>query len=103
MADIGTPGSWRAHAKLTVTLKMTGLRDDGFHLIDAEMVSLDLHDVLTFDPSRSGLSATGPFSNGVPTDDSNLVARALGLRAGIDVARGPEENAFYIIVGSAWR
>ena len=32
-----------------------------------------------------------------------LVARALGLRAGIDVARGPEENAFYIIVGSAWR
>ena len=79
MADIGTPGSWRAHAKLTLTLKVTGLRDDGFHLIDAEMVSLDLHDVLTFDPSRSGLSATGPFSNGVPTDDSNLVARALAL------------------------
>lgn len=32
-----------------------------------------------------------------------LLARLLGLQAGIDVARGPEENAFYIIVGSAWR
>jgi outer membrane translocation and assembly module TamA len=32
-----------------------------------------------------------------------LLARAMGLHAGIDVARGPEENAFYLIVGSAWR
>jgi 4-diphosphocytidyl-2-C-methyl-D-erythritol kinase len=79
MADIGTAGSWRAHAKLTLTLKMIGLRDDGYHLIEAEMVSLDLHDVLTFDPARSGLSATGPFSSGVPTNNSNLVARALAL------------------------
>lgn len=69
----------RAHAKLTLSLKMTGVRDDGFHLIDAEMVSLDLHDLLTFDRSRTGLSATGPFCNGMPTDDSNLVARALVL------------------------
>ncbi len=69
----------RAHAKLTLTLKVTGVRDDGFHVIDAEMVSLDLHDVLVFDPARSGLAAIGPFSAGVPTDDSNLVARALRL------------------------
>ena len=79
MADIRAPGSWRAHAKLTLSLKMTGLRSDGFHLIDAEMVSLNLHDVLTFDPSGSGLSTTGPFSDGVPTDNSNLVAHALAL------------------------
>ena len=31
-----------------------------------------------------------------------LVARRLGLKAGIDIARGPEEWAFYIQVGSAW-
>jgi hypothetical protein len=31
-----------------------------------------------------------------------LIARRLGLRAGIDVARGPEEWAFYIQVGNAW-
>lgn len=32
-----------------------------------------------------------------------LVARKLNLYAGIDVARGPEDNAFYITAGSAWR
>lgn len=32
-----------------------------------------------------------------------LIARRLGLYAGLDVARGPEETAFYIQVGSAWR
>jgi 4-diphosphocytidyl-2-C-methyl-D-erythritol kinase len=67
----------RAHAKLTRSLRITGVRADGYHLIDAEMVSLDLHDVLTVDPSRAGLAAVGPFADGMPLDDSNLVARAL--------------------------
>lgn len=31
------------------------------------------------------------------------IARKLGLYVGADVARGPEENAFYLQVGSAWR
>jgi 4-diphosphocytidyl-2-C-methyl-D-erythritol kinase len=66
-----------AHAKLTRSLRITGVRADGYHLIDAEMVSLDLHDVLTIDPSRSGLAAAGPFADGMPLDESNLVARAL--------------------------
>lgn len=32
-----------------------------------------------------------------------LIARRLGIHMGIDIARGPEETAFYIQVGSAWR
>ena len=32
-----------------------------------------------------------------------LVARKLGLYAGLDVARGPEEGAVYLTAGSAWR
>jgi hypothetical protein len=32
-----------------------------------------------------------------------LVARRLGIYMGIDIARGPEETAFYIQAGSAWR
>jgi hypothetical protein len=31
-----------------------------------------------------------------------LIARRFGLRAGIDVAWGPEDTAFYIQVGNAW-
>jgi 4-diphosphocytidyl-2-C-methyl-D-erythritol kinase len=76
------PNTLRAHAKLTLSLKMTGIRPDRFHLIDAEMISLDLHDVLVFDPNRIGLAVTGKFSDGVPADESNLVARALGLAGG---------------------
>jgi len=68
-----------APAKLTVTLRVTGVRDDGYHLIDAEMVTLDLADMLTIDPSGSGLRGVGAFSAGMPLDDSNLVAKALRL------------------------
>ena len=34
----------KAPAKLALNLRVTGVRTDGFHLIDAEMVSLDLAD-----------------------------------------------------------
>lgn len=67
----------RAHAKLTLSLRVTGVRDDGFHLIDAEMVSLDLHDLLTIDPDGDGLTISGPFGGGLEATDSNLVTRAL--------------------------
>ena len=30
------------------------------------------------------------------------LARKLGLQAGVDVARGPEETAIYLTIGSAW-
>lgn len=68
-----------APAKLTLSLRITGLGDDGYHLIDAEMVSLSLHDVVTIDPTGDGIEATGRFAAGVPTDDSNLVAKVLRL------------------------
>jgi 4-diphosphocytidyl-2-C-methyl-D-erythritol kinase len=68
-----------APAKLTLSLRVTGVRDDGLHLIDAEMASISLYDTLTIDPSRDGIAATGPYSSGVPLDDANLVARALRL------------------------
>lgn len=68
-----------APAKLTLSLRITGVRNDGYHLIDAEMASLSLYDTLVIDSSGSGLSATGPYAVGIPLDDSNLVAKALRL------------------------
>jgi 4-diphosphocytidyl-2-C-methyl-D-erythritol kinase len=67
-----------APAKLTVSLRITGTRPDGFHLLDAEMVSLDLVDTLTFEPG-DGLEIGGSAGAGVPVDDTNLVRRALAL------------------------
>ncbi|OWY60465.1 4-(cytidine 5'-diphospho)-2-C-methyl-D-erythritol kinase, partial [cyanobacterium TDX16] len=65
-----------AHAKLTVSLRITGVRGDGYHLIDAEMVSLDLADRLTF-TEGDGLALEGPAAAGLVADDDNLVRRAL--------------------------
>jgi 4-diphosphocytidyl-2-C-methyl-D-erythritol kinase len=77
----------RAPAKLTLSLRVTGVRPDGYHLLDAEMVSLELADILTF---RAGdeLRISGPAAGGVPTDDGNLVRtalRAVGRTAAVHV------------------
>jgi 4-diphosphocytidyl-2-C-methyl-D-erythritol kinase len=70
----------RAHAKLTLSLRVTGVRDDGYHLIDAEMVSLMLADAVAIDDApATTIEVDGPFAEGVPTDASNLVVRALAL------------------------
>ncbi len=66
-----------APAKLTLSLRITGVRADGYHLIDAEMVTLEWHDTLTIDSASTGLTADGPYAAGMPLDESNLVASAL--------------------------
>ncbi|NNC81735.1 MAG: 4-(cytidine 5'-diphospho)-2-C-methyl-D-erythritol kinase [Acidimicrobiales bacterium] len=71
----------KAFAKLTLSLRVTGVRDDGYHLIDAEMVTIDLADELTIVPGGSGVSLS---DSGVVTElagdpEDNLVSRALRL------------------------
>jgi 4-diphosphocytidyl-2-C-methyl-D-erythritol kinase len=66
----------QALAKLTLSLRVTGLAPDGRHLLVAEMVTVDLADVLTFSDG-DGFELTGPCAAGVPVDDGNLVRRAL--------------------------
>lgn len=46
--------------------------------------------------------AKSQSASAVGTGFRYLVARKLGLYAGMDVARGPEETAIYLQVGSAW-
>lgn len=83
------PTTIAAPAKLTLNLRITGVRDDGMHLIEAEMVTLDLYDTLVIDPDGSGLSIVGGGSD-VPTGPSNLVNRALALAgktAGVELTK----------------
>lgn len=71
-----------APAKLTLSLRVTGVRPDGYHLIDAEMVSLDLADTLVVGPGE-GITIAGAAADmsGVelPAGPDNLVAKALAL------------------------
>ena len=69
-----------APAKLTVSLRVTGVRPDGFHELDAEMVTLSLADELEMDEVGSGLTvaaAPGVRVGGLPGPGHNLVERAL--------------------------
>ena len=74
-----------APAKLTLSLRIHGVRDDGYHEIDAEMATLDFFDRLEISPSPdSGIevrmldAAGNDDAAAVPAAD-NLVARALAL------------------------
>lgn len=85
-----------APAKLTRSLKVTGRRDDGYHLLEAEMVAVDLADELELTegdglevvdevawtgPAGAGDRSGGDGTGGlpVPAGPDNLVARALAL------------------------
>jgi 4-diphosphocytidyl-2-C-methyl-D-erythritol kinase len=74
-----------APAKLTWYLEVTRRRDDGYHELRSEMVTLDFADRLDVDETGDYLRLEGPFSE-VPLDEHNLVTRALALverRAGV--------------------
>jgi len=65
-------------AKLTLSLHITGTRADGYHELDATMVSIQApSDLLVVSPARrTSITVTGPFAEGVPTDATNLAWRA---------------------------
>ena len=71
-----------APAKLTLSLSVVGVRPDGYHLIDAEMVAVDLADVVEIDESGDGVDmvdSTGRPWPGIVAARDNLITRALDL------------------------
>jgi 4-diphosphocytidyl-2-C-methyl-D-erythritol kinase len=68
-----------APAKLTKSLRITGVRDDGMHTIDAEMVTLDLFDELELEAGGAGVRfvESGYDVEFDPVD--NLITRAAEL------------------------
>jgi 4-diphosphocytidyl-2-C-methyl-D-erythritol kinase len=83
-----------APAKLTLSLRVTGIREDGYHLLDAEMVAVDLVDSLDFGPG-DGISVVDETAAGLalgafPEGADNLIARALVMvrrRASVRVVK----------------
>ena len=68
-------------AKINLTLKITGKRDDGFHNLDSIMQTINLFDYLTIsieptDKTEILLSGT---SNEIPYNEKNLVYKAAKL------------------------
>lgn len=66
-----------APAKINLTLHVTGQRPDGYHLLDSLVVFADVGDVVRVRPAKSmSINVTGPMSEGVPKDSTNLVWQA---------------------------
>lgn len=81
MSPHGTEGASvlvEAWAKLTTSLRVTGVREDGYHLIDAEMVTLDLADQLRITPGGQGVRFVGPYAPEI-APGTDLVSKALAL------------------------
>lgn len=67
--------TYAAPAKVNLSLRILGKRDDGFHEVDLLMARIDLEDQIDIDKARSlSFDCDEP---GVPTDDSNLVIKAV--------------------------
>ena len=82
------PSAAFAPAKVNLTLRVTGRRADGYHLLDSLVVFADVGDRLTVrQPSPLSLTVTGPFGGGLAGEEDNLVLRAarrLADAGGID-------------------
>jgi len=80
-----------APAKVNLTLRLLGLREDGYHLLESLVVFTQFGDTLVAAPSDVlELAVDGPFAVGVPTDDRNLVLKAAHL---LRTLRGVKDGA----------
>jgi 4-diphosphocytidyl-2-C-methyl-D-erythritol kinase len=65
-----------APAKVNLTLHVTGLREDGYHLLDTLVVFADVGDRLTLQDAGTGnLRLEGPEAGKLPVLKGNLVSR----------------------------
>ena len=73
-----------APAKLNLYLHVTGRRDDGYHLLDSLVVFADAADRIDAAPADVvSLDYAGPFADGLPAPENNLVMRAATELAGV--------------------
>ena len=78
----GTPVELTAQAKLTLSLRVTGIRSDGYHLLESEMVTLDLADTLVVGPGdgltifdRMGSVGPGRVGDGLRSGSGGAISR----------------------------
>ena len=71
--------SWiHAPAKLNLNLRITGRRDDGYHLLDSVVVFTDFGDWINLEPAQQDkVAVTGDFASFVSTSEDNICLRAL--------------------------
>ena len=68
-----------APAKVNLSLRVLGRREDGFHELDSLMVRVSVFDALEIERTGAGGIVFSCDAGDVPSDDTNLVVRAARL------------------------
>ena len=80
----GEVATFDAPAKVNLNLRITGRRDDGYHLLDSTVIFTVFGDRLTVRPAagEDSVEVTGPFAPLLASEPDNICLRAIkGYRA----------------------
>ncbi len=79
----------KAYAKINLGLDVTGVREDGYHIVKMIMQNVDLYDTLTFEDNDSGEIVLTASTDKIETDERNLICKvARQLKDKFDVKQG---------------
>lgn len=80
----------KAQAKINLTLRVVGRREDGYHLLESLVAFADLADTLSLEASgAASLEISGPFAASCGSVDDNLVLKAAAaLRGAVPGLKG---------------
>ena len=79
----------KAYAKINLGLDVTGVREDGYHIVKMIMQNVDLYDTLTFEDNDSGEIVLTASTDKIETDERNLICKvARQLKDKFNVKQG---------------
>ncbi len=66
----------KAYAKINLSLDVIGRLENGYHLVDMVMQTVDIYDVLTFEKTMGEISIQSDCGD-IPLDQDNLIYKAI--------------------------
>ena len=69
----------KSRAKINLSIDVLGKREDGYHLVEMIMQTIDLYDVIKIRELSSDDIILKSNSSDIPLDDNNIVYKAINL------------------------
>ena len=66
----------KAYAKVNLSLDVCGVREDGYHLLETVMQSIDLYDIVEIQISAGSGITVRCDADGIPSDERNIAYKA---------------------------
>ena len=107
----------KSRAKINLSIDVLGKREDGYHLVEMIMQTIDLYDVITIEEIKENKIVVTSDSSNIPLDKNNIVYKAaklvkgkFGIQKGINIfiqknipiaagMAGGSSNAAAVLIG----